>query len=161
MNNRKRLMYSILMYVFTSGVKRTKFLKKHNIFGSIGKNVMMQSRSLPLNPECVFIGDNVRCASGVIFITHDVAHHTLNNMNLNMHFSEKIGEIHIGDNVFIGANSIIMYDVTIGSNVIIGAGSVVVNDIPSDTVCVGVPCKPVKDFHSFVEKRKDAVIDNM
>lgn len=50
----------------------------------------------------------------------------------------------IGNNVFIGANVNIIGGVTIGDNVRIGAGSVVVKDIPSNTVAVGVPCRPVR-----------------
>ena len=69
-------------------------------------------------------------------------------------FQEKKGKIVIGDNVFIGANSTLIYDVTIGSNVIIGAGSVVTKDIPDGTVCAGVPCKVIGRFEDFVEKRK-------
>ena len=61
-------------------------------------------------------------ASGVTMITHDVVHHMLNHIdeNTKYKFAEKIGEIHIGNNVFIGANSLILYDVSIGNNVIVG-----------------------------------------
>ena len=68
-------------------------------------------------------------------------------------FKEKKGKIVIGDNVFVGANSTILYDVTIGNSVIIGAGSVVTKDIPDGTVCAGVPCKVIGRFEDFVEKR--------
>ena len=68
-------------------------------------------------------------------------------------FGEKKGKISIGNNVFIGANSMVLYDVTIGNNVIIGAGSIVTKDIPSGVVCAGVPCKVVGEFEDFVKKR--------
>lgn len=61
----------------------------------------------------------------------------------------------IGDNVFVGANSTILYDVIIGNNVIIGAGSIVTKDIQEGTVCVGVPCKAIGRFEDFVKKRKN------
>lgn len=60
----------------------------------------------------------------------------------------------IGNNVFIGANSTIMYDVEIGNNVIIGAGSIVTKSIPDNLICAGVPCKQIGDFNDFIEKRK-------
>lgn len=49
----------------------------------------------------------------------------------------------IGDNVLIGAGSIVLGPITIGNNAIIGANAVVLSDIPSDSVAVGVPAKVV------------------
>ena len=43
----------------------------------------------------------------------------------------------IGDNVYIGANSVIIGEIHIGNNVKIGAGAVVVDDVPDDSVVVG------------------------
>lgn len=50
----------------------------------------------------------------------------------------------ICDNVSLGANVIIIGPVHVGNNVTIGAGSVVVKDIPGNCVAVGNPCKPIK-----------------
>jgi acetyltransferase-like isoleucine patch superfamily enzyme len=50
----------------------------------------------------------------------------------------------IGDNVFLGANSIILKGVVIGENTVIGAGSVVVDDVPPNCVAVGNPAKVVR-----------------
>ncbi|WP_122034748.1 sugar O-acetyltransferase [Aliivibrio sp. EL58] len=52
----------------------------------------------------------------------------------------------IGDNVWIGANSVILDGVTIGNRSIIGAGSIVTKDIPSDCVAVGNPCRVIKSI---------------
>ena len=52
----------------------------------------------------------------------------------------------IGDNVWIGGNTVINPGVTIGDNVVIGSGSVVTKDIPSNVVAVGNPCKPIKEL---------------
>lgn len=153
----KRAWMQLKMFTFGSGIKRTAYLKKKNVFGSNGEKVMIQSRKVPLYPELIYIGNNVRVASNVSFITHDVTHNMLNNLPETISegsFKEKKGKIVIGDNVFIGANSTILYDVTIGSNVIIGAGSVITKDIPDGTVCAGVPCRVIGKFEDFVEKRK-------
>jgi len=155
----KRYWQSFRLLMISSGVKRTAYLKKKNVFGSIGDHVMIQSRIIPLYPELIFLGNNVRIASNVTFVTHDVVHNMLNHLPESLGdgytFKEKKGKIIVGDNVFIGANSTIMYDVTIGNNVVIGAGSIVTKDIPDNSVCVGVPCKVIGDFKTFVEKRKD------
>lgn len=52
--------------------------------------------------------------------------------------------ITIGDNVWIGANAIILPGVTIGNNSIIGAGAVVTKDVPAGVVAFGNPCKVVR-----------------
>ncbi|MCG6369200.1 DapH/DapD/GlmU-related protein, partial [Vibrio fluvialis] len=54
--------------------------------------------------------------------------------------------IHIGRNVWIGANSVVLPGVTIGENSVIGAGSVVTKDIPSNVVAVGNPCRVVREI---------------
>jgi len=56
-------------------------------------------------------------------------------------------QITIGDNVWIGANSIITAGVTIGKHAVIGGGSVVTKDIPDYTVAVGNPAKVVKKYN--------------
>lgn len=53
-------------------------------------------------------------------------------------------DIHIGDNVFIGANCTILPGARIQDNVIIGAGSVVRGTLVTDTIYAGVPCRPVR-----------------
>ena len=50
----------------------------------------------------------------------------------------------IGNNVIMGANSIILGGVAIGDNVMIGAGSVVTKDIPSNSVYAGDPAKFIR-----------------
>jgi len=58
-------------------------------------------------------------------------------------FSFHPGKVVIGDNVFIGSNSIIAKECTIGNNVVIAAGSVVTKDIPDNWIVGGVPAKKI------------------
>ena len=51
-----------------------------------------------------------------------------------------------GDKLFFGGNVCVMPGATIGDNVVIGAGSVVNKDIPSNVVAVGNPCKVLKNI---------------
>ena len=55
--------------------------------------------------------------------------------------------VHIGNNVFIGMNCMIMKGVTIGDNSIIGAGSIVTKDIPANCIAVGSPCKVIRTIN--------------
>lgn len=54
--------------------------------------------------------------------------------------------ITIGDNVWIGGNSVILPGVTIGNNVVIGAGSVVTKDIPDNMIAAGNPCRIIREI---------------
>lgn len=114
------------------------------------------SRKVPLYAKLIKLGNNVRLASGITFVTHDVTHVMLNDIQtLNGEkFKEKIGCIEIKDNVFVGAGSTILYGVQIGSNVIVGAGSLVLRDIPSNSVVGGVPARVISTFDEYVEKRR-------
>lgn len=55
--------------------------------------------------------------------------------------------VSIGDNVWIGANVIVLPGVTIGENSVIGAASVVTKDIPANVVAFGVPCKVYREIN--------------
>lgn len=65
-----------------------------------------------------------------------------NYKDLSAH--EKERGIVIGKNVWIGANVTILPGVNIGDNTIIGAGSVVTKSMPSNSICVGIPCKVIR-----------------
>lgn len=54
----------------------------------------------------------------------------------------------IGDNVSLGANVNIIGDIKIGNNVVIGAGSVVVKDVPENCIVAGNPARIIKTLHN-------------
>ena len=54
--------------------------------------------------------------------------------------------IKVGNNVWIGGNVTVLPGVSIGDNVVIGAGSVVTKDIPSNVIAVGNPCRVIKEI---------------
>ena len=55
--------------------------------------------------------------------------------------------ITIGDNVWLGANVVVLPDVTIGENSVIGAGSIVTKDIPANCIAFGSPCKVYREIN--------------
>lgn len=62
----------------------------------------------------------------------------------NLGSNGKIGAPVIGDNVFVGANAVVVGNITIGDNVVVGAGSIVTKSIPSNCVVVGNPARIIK-----------------
>lgn len=93
-------------------------------------------------------------ATGVSFINHDITSFMFFYTDTEHEHIGRYGEITIGDNVFVGANSTILYDVKLGNNCIIGAGSLVNRDIPDGSVALGVPCREVGKFEDYQRKIK-------
>lgn len=104
-------------------------------------------------PFMLSIGNNVNITSGVRILNHDYSWSVLKNKyNLVL---GGVGKVCIGNNVFIGVNSIILMNSEIGDNVIIGAGSVVHGKIPSNCVIAGSPAKVICTLDEFLKKRKE------
>lgn len=109
-------------------------------------------------PYLVILGNKVRIAAGVRFVTHDGGMFVIRNLGMNPN-ADKVDKIVIGSNVFIGYNSIVMPGVTIGSNVVIGAGGVVTKDVPDNSVVAGVPAKVLCTIEEYYIKNKDKMDD--
>lgn len=90
------------------------------------------------------IGNHVKLGADVILLDNDA--HNLNYLNRR----DSAGDIavsapiEIGDDVLIGARTIVLKGVKIGARSIIGAGSVVAKDIPEDCIAAGNPCRVIK-----------------
>lgn len=69
-------------------------------------------------------------------LNHDLSPETRSSMTPK--------SIHIGKNVWIGANSVVLPGVTVGNGAVIAAGAIVTKDVPENTVVGGVPAKFIK-----------------
>lgn len=114
-------------------------------------SVFLGVPNLGSEPYLIRIGNKCTVTSGVRFVTHDGGTRVFRN-NEKYKSVKKYGKIEIGDNSFIGINSIIMPDVTIGQNCIIGAGAVVTKSIPNDSVAVGNPAKVIMSLETYMDK---------
>ena len=158
-----------LMKIFNnldSSEEEKKRTTLSNLLGDIGPSVWIEPPFLCDYGENIFIGENTSINANCMFIDNNTitigkngliapfvqiytAEHPLNaedrvrrNNKAPYHTSSK--PIKIGDNVWIGGNSIILPGVIIGDNVTIGAGSVVTKNIPDNTLAYGNPCKVIK-----------------
>lgn len=136
----KTLLFSIL-------VSREYALKKAGV--KIGNNCFIASDvKVGSEPYLISIGNNVALTSGVKLFTHGggrLIRDTIPDF-------DTFGKIYIGDNVYIGNNTLIMPGVTICDNVIVGAGSVVTKSIPSGYIVAGNPAKIVGNIESYRER---------
>lgn len=97
-------------------------------------------------PYLVKIGNHVSISNGTIFITHHGEYWVFRDNSNEFNCYEKIV---VGNNVFIGQNCIILPGVTIGDNVVIGAFSIVNKDVPSNSVFAGNPAKYINSIDNL------------
>lgn len=129
-------------------IKRSDYLTECKENGCvIGENFFCYSdKAIDRNWSwLITIGNNVTISTDVRLLAHDsstyfVGAHT------------KVGRISIGDNVFIGANTIVLPGTKIGNNVIVGCGSIVTRDIPSNSVVAGNPARIICSFEEYRSK---------
>lgn len=117
-----------------------------------GKNFDVQGGCIIDPGHCWLIecGDNVTLAPNVHILAHDAA--TKKFLGYT-----KIANVIIGNNVFIGAGTIILPGSIIGDNIIIGAGSVVLGNLESNGIYVGNPIRKISDFDSWIIKKEKQI----
>ncbi len=106
----------------------------------VGKNFFANYNCTILDVATVTIGDNCQIAPNVAIYT---AGHPVHPDTRNTMYEYGI-PVTIGDNVWIGGNTVICPGVNIGDNAVIGAGSVVTKDIPAWSIAAGNPCRVIR-----------------
>lgn len=102
-------------------------------------------------PWLITIGDNVHITGNCKFINHDGGTLLFRDQIPDLEITKPIV---VGNNVYIGEETMILPGVHIGNNVVIGARSVVTKDIPDNSVAAGVPCRIIKTTDEYLEKIK-------
>lgn len=121
----------------------------------MGSNVHfygMKPGMFSTEPWLITLGDNVYVTSGCQFITHDGGTLVLRRIQPDL---EVTARITVGNNVYIGMNSMIMPGVEIGDNVVIGAGSIVTKSLSANTVYAGVPARPIKSLDQYLASLRE------
>ena len=104
-------------------------------------------------PWLIEIGNYTKITRGCIILTHDYSLSVLRR-----YYGEWIGEGEktiMGENVFLGVNTVVLMGAHIGNNVIVGAGSVVHGHIPDNVVIAGNPAKIICNLDEHYQKRKE------
>lgn len=106
----------------------------------LGNNFYANYDCIMLDVNHIYIGNNVLLGPRVSLYT---AGHPLSSAvrNSGLEFGKSIT---IGDNVWVGGNTIINPGVRIGCNTVIGSGSVVTKDIPDNVIAAGNPCRVIR-----------------
>ncbi len=125
-----------------------------------GKNVYANFNLTLVDDTDIFVGDSVMFGPNVTVAT---AGHPIDPA-LRLKVGQFNIPVYIGNNVWIGANSVILPGITIGDNSVIGAGSIVTKDIPENVVAVGNPCRVLRpiserDKEYYYKDRKINILE--
>jgi acetyltransferase-like isoleucine patch superfamily enzyme len=137
-------LYRVKSFLLKNMLSKELYAKKIGVTYGVGCR-FYGDNDFGSEPYLIKMGDKVSLTS-VKFITHDGGVWVFRKEFPDI---DVIKPIKIGDNVFIGMNSIIMPGVRIGDNVVIGAGSIVTKDIPSNSVCAGVPSRIIRSLDEY------------
>ncbi len=148
------------------GLKKFKHKGKHI---TIGYNVKISNPQHIEIGNSVFLGNNVTISTSDsgnfpvkigndVLIAQEVAilgdNHEFKGISvpIRLQGEGKQGAIDIGDDVWIGAKSLILTGVSIGQGAIVGAGSVVTKTVPPYAIVAGNPAKIIKHRNMLEEK---------
>lgn len=110
---------------------------------SIGKGCMISwGAKLDIGGGSIIIGDRCTITYGCIILSHDRSKKRISSKDRGK------GTVRLGNDVFIGVNSVILRDVKIGDYSIVGAGSVVTKDVPPNVVVAGNPARIIRKLTS-------------
>lgn len=142
-------LFLLLKYIFRGEIPLS-ILKKRGL--KVGSNFNMQDGCFidPTHCWLISIGNNVTLAPNVKIFAHDAS--TKNILKYT-----RIGLVHIGNDVFIGAGAILLPGLSIGNSVIIGAGSVVTKNIPNNSVAAGNPAVIIGNTSDFLKRNEKLI----
>jgi acetyltransferase-like isoleucine patch superfamily enzyme len=131
---------------------RTEVLRS-SVLSSMGGRIQMGS-DCSVNPFCVLyghggltVGNEARIAAHTVIAPYN---HSVPSLGIQ----ETRRGVRIGNEVWIGASSIILDGVSIGDGAVVGAGSVVNHDVAPGTLVVGVPAREIRASRGFESKRE-------
>lgn len=107
---------------------------------TIGNHVFFNSGCKFQDQGGITIGDGALLGHNVVLAT--LNHCMIPEQRANL----EPAPIHIGKNVWLGANAMVMPGVTIGDGAVIAAGAIVTKDVPANTIVGGIPAKKIKDI---------------
>ena len=143
MQRRQKIMLSLFADVGDNCYIEPPLHANWGIHTHLGHNVYANFNLTLVDDTHIYIGNYVMIGPNVTIAT---AGHPI-DPELRKKEAQFNIPVNIGDNVWIGANSVILPGITIGTNTVIGAGSIVTKDIPDNVVAVGNPCRVLRDIN--------------
>ncbi len=160
MNNIINILKILFKYLIVYRGNKIAYLRASGAKIGNDCDILTAITNLGSEPWLVEIGNNVTLTAGVLLITHDASNRlfrkTLGYGNTT--YGNRFGTIVIGNNCFVGVNTVILPDVKIGDNCIIGAGSIINKSIPAGSVFVGNPARFICTLDEFIVKYQQKMV---
>lgn len=136
-----------ILYRLRGGSKTVEQLERLGF--KHGDNLNIMFGAIVDCDHCYLIscGNDVTLAPRSYLLAHDAS--TKNELGYT-----RVGRVSIGNNVFIGANAIVLPGVSIGDNSIVAAGAVVSRSLPGNGVYAGVPAKQICSYQEYMERMR-------
>lgn len=148
----KKIFYKKVLKKDTMNLEVERYRAKG---AKIGKNMRAFSAITSAEPYLLEFGDNITVSTGVKFTTHDNS-----VIKVIPNSTDIFGKIKIGNNCFIGQNSIILPGVELANNIIVGAGSVVTKSFKEQGIIIaGNPAKKIGNISDFKEKYENSALN--
>lgn len=128
---------TVIQYLITNGELHIRV--SDNAHMIIGKHVFFNHNCSLTAKEAIMIGDNTAIANNVVIVDHD---HQFDSTGVTDGYTT--APVCIKENVWIGANSVILKGVTIGEGAVIAAGSIVNRSVPAHELWGGGPAKCIR-----------------
>jgi acetyltransferase-like isoleucine patch superfamily enzyme len=154
-------------------IQRIYYYKFYFKVAKIGKNIKLSSGGRFVHPEEITLGNNVFVSNNFHISANNLkignnimagpnlviecTNHKSNVVGQSMFevsYDKICGSVSIEDDVWLGANVTILPNAVISEGTVVGAGSVVTKPLPPYSICLGIPCRPVKRRFSETELKK-------
>lgn len=164
-----------MRYILRGIVNQLWFWVEYNIICLHKKDVYLRRKGAKVGEDCqiitslnnfasepylIKIGNRVTITAGVKLITHDASTRLFRDRidGMNKKYGNLFGAVQVGNNVFIGVDTILLPNTKIGDNTVIGAGAVVKGEFPPNVVIVGVPARQVSSLDDYIKKVQQKMI---
>ncbi len=140
--SRARALTELLGAIGEGAVVMAPFQCDYGSLITIGPRSFVNYGAIVLDAAPVTIGADVQCGPGVQLIT---ALHPLDRA-ARATGEETAAAVTIEDGAWLAAGVIVCPGVTVGAGTVVGAGSVVTRSLPAGWLCVGNPCRPLREI---------------
>lgn len=140
-----------LKTMLLSKIRGTQTVEELRRLGFVCGDHFQMMPGVIIDPSHCFLiscGDDVTLAPRVHILAHDAS------TKVALGYT-RISPVSIGNEVFIGAGSIVLPGVTIGDKVIVGAGSVVTKSLEGNGVYAGSPARRICSYEEYIERNRD------
>jgi len=144
-------------------LRRFFYLRSFLKFKSFGSNILLSRGGSIIRPEEIIFGNNIFIARGFYISARNLkfgnnimigpnlvlecdnhSYSIIGKLMFDVRDTRLIGSVTIEDDVWIGANVTILPNTIIREGTVIGAGSIITKSLPPFSICLGIPCHPIK-----------------